>query len=51
LGKGKKCARFRLRTRNKETAIDKSKKYYHELMAQQLIDLCPALLKAAVELV
>ena len=63
LGKEKKYARFSLRTRNRDTAIDKAKKYYHELMAQQLaghsnmattqryIDLRPAMLKAAVELV
>jgi integrase len=36
LGKEGKYARFSLRTRNKDTAIDKAKKYYHELMAQQL---------------
>ncbi|MBU6460959.1 MAG: hypothetical protein KGQ58_08820 [Proteobacteria bacterium] len=36
LTKEKKYARFSLRTRNKDTAIDKAKKYYHELMAQQL---------------
>ena len=36
LGKEKKYARFSLRTRNRDTAIDKAKKYYHELMAQQL---------------
>ena len=36
LGKEKKYARFSLRTRNRHTAIDKAKKYYHELMAQQL---------------
>ncbi|MBU3609047.1 site-specific integrase [Polynucleobacter wuianus] len=36
LGKEKKYARFSLRTRNRNTAIDKAKKYYHELMAQQL---------------
>lgn len=36
LGKEKKCARFSLRTCNRDTAIDKVKKYYHELMAQQL---------------
>ena len=36
LGKEKKYARFGLRTRNRDTAIDKAKKYYHELMAQQL---------------
>ena len=35
-GKEKKYARFSLRTRNRDTAIDKAKKYYHELMAQQL---------------
>jgi integrase len=36
LGKEKKYARFSLRTRNRDTAIDKAKKYYHELMSQQL---------------
>ena len=36
LAKEKKYARFSLRTRNRDTAIDKAKKYYHELMAQQL---------------
>ena len=36
LGKEKKYARFSLRTRNRDTAIDKAKKHYHELMAQQL---------------
>ena len=36
LGKEKKYARFSLRTRNRDTAIDKAKKNYHELMAQQL---------------
>lgn len=36
LGKEKKYARFSLRTRNRDTAIHKAKKYYHELMAQQL---------------
>jgi len=36
LSKEKKYARFSLRTRNRDTAIDKAKKYYHELMAQQL---------------
>ena len=36
LGKEKKYARFSLRTRNRDTAINKAKKYYHELMAQQL---------------
>ena len=61
LGKEKKYARFSLRTRNRDTAIDKAKKYYHELMAlaghsnmattQRYIDLRPAMLKAAVELV
>jgi len=35
LGKEKKYARFSLRTRNRDTAIDKAKKYYHELMAAQ----------------
>jgi integrase len=32
----KKYARFSLRTRNRDTAFDKAKRYYHELMAQQL---------------
>jgi hypothetical protein len=36
LGNEKKYARFSLRKRNRDTAIDKAKKYYHELMAQQL---------------
>ena len=36
LTKEKKYARFSLKTRNRDTAIDKAKKYYHELMAQQL---------------
>ncbi|WP_267767777.1 tyrosine-type recombinase/integrase [Vibrio cholerae] len=36
LAKEKKYARFSLRTRNRDTAIDKAKKHYHELMAQQL---------------
>ncbi len=61
LGKEKKYARFSLRTRNRDTAIDKAKKKYHELMAlaghsnmattQRYIDLRPAMLRAAVELV
>ena len=37
LTKEKKYARFSLKTRNRDTAIDKAKKYYHELMAQQFI--------------
>lgn len=36
LTKERKYARFSLRTRNRDTAIDKAKKHYHELMAQQL---------------
>ena len=36
LAKEKKYARFSLRTRNRDTAIDKAKKHYHELMAKQL---------------
>lgn len=36
LSKEKKYARFSLRTRNRDTAIDKAKKNYHELMAQQM---------------
>jgi integrase len=36
LAKEKKYARFSLKTRNRDTAIDKAKKHYHELMAQQL---------------
>ena len=36
LTKEGKYARFSLRTRNRDTAIDKAKKRYHELMAQQL---------------
>lgn len=35
LGKEKKYARFSLRTRNRDTAIDKAKKHFYELMAQQ----------------
>jgi integrase len=35
LAKEKKYARFSLRTRNKATALDKAKKHYYELMAQQ----------------
>lgn len=31
----KKYARFSLKTRSRDTAIDKAKKYFHELMAQQ----------------
>lgn len=34
--KEKKYARFSLRTRNRDTAIDKAKKQYHELMAMEL---------------
>jgi hypothetical protein len=36
IGKEKKYARFSLRTRNRDTAVDKAMKHYHELMAQQL---------------
>jgi integrase len=36
LSKEKKYARFSLRTRNRDTAIDKAKKQYHQLMSQQL---------------
>lgn len=36
LAKENRYARFSLRTRNRDTAIDKAKKDYHELMAQQL---------------
>ncbi len=36
LAKEGKYARFSLRTRNRDTAIDKAKKHYHELMAKQL---------------
>ncbi|TRV26108.1 MAG: integrase [Microcystis wesenbergii Mw_MB_S_20031200_S109D] len=36
LSEEKKYARISLRTRNRDTAIDKAKKRYHELMAQQL---------------
>lgn len=36
LGKEKKYARFSLRTRNRDTALDKAKKQYHELMAMEL---------------
>ncbi len=38
LGKEKKYARFSLRTRNRDTAIDKAKKQYHELMSMELSD-------------
>jgi hypothetical protein len=31
----RKYARFSLKTRNRDTAIDKAKKHFHELMAQQ----------------
>lgn len=61
LGKEKKDARFSLRTRNRDAAIDNAKKVYHELLAlaghsnkattQRYIDLRPAVIKAAVELV
>ncbi len=36
LGKEGKYARFSLKTRNRDTAIDKAKKYYHELKAGEL---------------
>lgn len=36
LTKEKRYARFSLRTRNRDTAIDKAKKQYHELMAMEL---------------
>lgn len=36
LEKEKKYARFSLKTRNRDTAEDKAKKYYHQLMADQL---------------
>lgn len=36
LTKENKYARFSLRTTNRDTAIDKAKKHFHELMAQQL---------------
>ncbi len=36
LAKEKKYARFSLRTRNRDTAIDKAKKHFYELMAQQM---------------
>ena len=51
LGKEKKYARFSLRTRNRDTAIDKAKKYYHELMAQQLAGktYCSKTIKQGVE--
>lgn len=32
----RKYARFSLKTKNRSTAIDKAKKYYHELIAQQM---------------
>ncbi len=36
LGKEHKYARFSLKTRNRDTAVDKAKKRYHELMAMEL---------------
>ena len=36
LAKEGKYARFSLKTRNQDTAIDKAKKHYHELMAMEL---------------
>lgn len=36
LAKEQKYARFSLKTRNKDTAVEKAKKHYHELMAMQL---------------
>lgn len=36
LTKERKYARFSLKTRNRDTAIDKAKKYYHELKAGEL---------------
>jgi len=36
LGKEKKYARFSLKTRNRDTAIDKAKKQYHVLMGMEL---------------
>ena len=36
LGKEKKYARFSLKTRNKDTAIDKAKKQYHVIMGMEL---------------
>ena len=36
LEKEKKYARFSLKTKNRDTAIDKAKKYYHELISQQM---------------
>jgi hypothetical protein len=36
LAKEHRYARFSLRTKSKDTAIDKAKKHYHELMAQIL---------------
>ncbi len=36
LNNERKYARFSLKTRNRDTAIDKAKKYYHELISQQL---------------
>ena len=32
----KKYARFSLKTRNKDTAIDKAKQHYHDIKAQEL---------------
>jgi len=36
-----KYARFSLRTRNRDTAIDKAKKHFHALMARQLAGKTP----------
>ena len=36
LGKEKKYARFSLKTRNKDTAIDKAKKQYHILVGMEM---------------
>ena len=36
LAKEQKYARFSLKTRNRDTAVEKAKKHYHELMAMQL---------------
>ncbi len=36
LNNEKKYARFSLKTRNRDTAIDKAKKHYHNLISQQL---------------
>ena len=39
LTKERKYARFSLRTRNRDTAIDKAKKHYHERLLSVLYEL------------